>query len=67
MCIKEIHRLGREVQTNEPMYFYDLTAPSDKFNGDKTTNRIARYRFSVLLTVEHATGAFLGGTNVRLL
>lgn len=67
MCIKEIHRLGRGVQTYEPIYFYDLTSPSDKFNGDKTTNRIARYRFSVPLALEHATGTFLGGVNVRLL
>jgi len=40
MCSNEIHRLGRGIQTHEPRYFDDLTAPIDKFNGDKTTNRI---------------------------
>jgi len=40
MFSSELHPQGRGLHAHEPMYFNDLTAPGDKFNGDKTTNRI---------------------------
>lgn len=42
LCSNALRPQAREFHTHEPMYFNDLTAPlaSDKFNGDKTTNRI---------------------------
>jgi hypothetical protein len=33
-------RHSRGLHTHGPMYFNDLTTPSDKFNGDKTTTTI---------------------------
>jgi hypothetical protein len=64
---------GRGVQTHEPRYFDDLTAPSDKFNGDKRTNRVAngennqgRVADPRKLPTPVNTSAFIGTYLVRL-